>query len=256
MISCYRTLARGLWQPAQVPTHWSQRVFQLPTSLQAEITAFWQALEERGHYNGRMARLDGFDMIDGSLQLNLSTTDYKTLLFSNAFAERMTPACQPQIQARALGLSVVVKTRDHRIAVIQRSATVGEYPDYYDVFGGHIDAALQHDRHAPFTAMEQELEEEAALARTSYELKCYGLIETLDHGKPELLFIAECKLSGEEITRQAQWAADRHEYRRVLFLADDQASIERFLRQEKKISPSAIGCLQEYLHRKCQTNLN
>jgi len=162
-MAVYRTLARGSWRSDQVRMEWRAEFHTLPKVLQPDVERLWQEKEKQGHFNGRMARLDGYEMQDSCLCLRLSTGDYRTLMYSNAYTERILRDWPVQALSCALGISAVVRSRDGQVALIRRSDTVGEYPGHIDVFGGHIDETLRGDEHAAFSAMRQELREEAAL---------------------------------------------------------------------------------------------
>jgi len=245
----YSALARGWWRPNELAVTWQERLHQLPASLAAEIDSFWREKARQGLYNGRMARLEEFELCPSSLWLRLSLTDYKTLLYSNAHKEEILQRWPAQILARAVGVSALVKTSDRLLVLIRRSKSVGEYPCHYDVLGGHIDAAWQGDPQAAFSAVQQELFEEAALAARDYALHCFALIETVSSAKPELLFVAESRLSRQQIIERTALAIDQQEYEQLLFVNDDHEAIQDFLANEKEISPSAIGCLCEYGRR-------
>ncbi len=246
-MAVYRTLARGSWQRDQVHIQWSADFHTLPEVLQPDVERLWLEKEKQGHFNGRMARLDGYGTQNGCLHLRLSTGDYRTLMYSNAYMERILREWPVQALSCALGISAIVRSRDGRVALIRRSDTVGEYPGHLDVFGGHIDEALRLEEQAAFSAMQQELHEEAALKSKEYDLQCFGLIEALDHRKPELLFLADCRLPAEEIAARVRGAVDRHELQQLLFVPDQRTALERVLAVEKRISPSAVGCLEEYI---------
>ncbi|NLP09835.1 hypothetical protein GX408_05480 [bacterium] len=246
-MAVYQTLARGNWRRDQVQIQWTADFHALPEILQADVERLWLEKEKQGHFNGRMARLDGYEMQNGCLGLRLSTGDYRTLMYSNAYTERILRDWPVQALSCALGISAMVRSCDGQVALIRRSDTVGEYPGHLDVFGGHIDETLRLDEHAAFTGMQQELHEEAALKSEEYDLQCFGLIEALDHRKPELLFLADCRLPAEEIAARVRGAADRHELQQLLFFPDQPIALERVLAIEKRISPSAVGCLEEYI---------
>jgi 8-oxo-dGTP pyrophosphatase MutT (NUDIX family) len=214
--------------------------------FQAEADEFWQTQLGKGHFNGQMARLHSWRAVDHQLHIDVETTDYKSLLFCHEHTQRLLMNADESALARALGVSAVVQSNDGYIVVMKRSDRVGEYPNCYDLFGGHIDQRLQSVGDCVFTAMELELEEELGLAAADYVLHCFGLLETVDHRKPELLFSAASRYSAEELVRLAGRARDAHEFEHVLILADDARAIAGFLHDHDDISPSAYGCLNLY----------
>ena len=244
----FQVLARGSWRPDEIILKTNSSFHQLPQNWHLQMETFWRQKEKQGHYNGRLVRLENFRTVGAELHLELSGTDYKTLLFSNEFTVNILAGHSEQMLARALGVSAVVKSSDNQIILMQRSALVGEYPNCFDLFGGHIDADLLQDPNAVFSAIERELAEEAALAKSDYDLLCFGLIEAVDHRKPELLFIADCLLSATAIVERAGTAVDRREYQKLLCLANTEHAVQLFVDQNKDTTPSAVGCLEEYIH--------
>ncbi len=240
-----RILASGWWSESDVSVIWSDRFFHLPTQWQAEADAFWDGQQSRGYFNGKMARLGGWRVQDHHLHIELETTDYKTLLFGNHCADILAEGYEAVLSG-ALGVSALVRSSDGQLVLMKRSAQVGEYPLCYDLFGGHIDAGLQSGRNSLFRAMERELEEELGLPASRYTLHCFGLLETCDRRKPELLFAAHSRHTAAELGRLAENARDAHEFEHILILADDKRAINVFLHDHDTISPSAYGCLFLY----------
>ncbi len=245
-MALFKVLARGSWRPDEIIITPNSSFHQLPSGWRDEIEMFWQQKKTQGHFNGPMLRLENYRTVDSALHLELSTTDYKTLLFCNEYTEKILSGHSVQTLARSLGVSAVVKSKDRQIVLMLRSAQVGEYPLCYDLFGGHIDADLLHDPHAVFTAIQRELAEEAALAKNDYSLQCFGLIVAMDHYKPELLFVADCRLVAADIVAQARSAIDRHEYEKLVCLSNDSSAIRYFMERNENVTPSAVGCLEEY----------
>ena len=193
-----------------------------------------------------MARLAKWQKHDSTLRLWLQPTDYATLLYSNASTERIVREWGEEALSRALGISAVVISADDRMILMQRSLHVGEFPNRYDVFGGHIDVPEPPQEPSIFKAMEQELTEELALSPREYELILYGLLEALPHRKPELVFAARCRLTAAEIMEQAREARDRFEYQKIFDIP--MATVRTLLTTEKdRFSPSAFGSIWMYL---------
>jgi 8-oxo-dGTP pyrophosphatase MutT (NUDIX family) len=245
-------LTSGWWDRLDIKVSWQDRLFQLPPAYQAEADEFWQAQQSKGHFNGQMARLHSWHSAGPYLHIDLETADYKSLLFCHHHTQRLVTDSGESALARALGVSAVVQSNDNHIVFIKRSAQVGEYPNCYDLFGGHIDHRLQTDGDSVFVAMELELEEELGLAASDYALRCFGMLETVDHRKPELLFCARSRCSAQELVQLAGNARDAHEFEQVLILADEARAITGFLHDHDDISPSAYGCL--YLYSQSRAN--
>ncbi len=215
--------------------------------MEQEIDGLWQELRSEHCYNGKLARLDFWQVESGSLHLRLSPSDYRTLLYSNRRVQRIAQVWGETFYSRALGVSAVVVSQDQDILLMQRSSRVGEYPNFFDVFGGHIGVPAVD--HAPwvFTAMMQELEEELAMSPDLYSLRCLGLGESIPNRKPELIFSAACVQTGEDIVRQASQARDAREYTGIFTVANKESALTAFLEESKwQLSPSAYGGLCLY----------
>lgn len=234
---------------AQVIVSWDPTLKQIPLDLKKEIEKEWE--KQTGFFNGQLARLDAWRFSDEKLDLFLRPTDYKTLLYSNRHTNDIVTNWGEECLSRALGISVVVTTQDQMLLLIKRSASVGEYPNYYDVFGGHIDCSQTENIPDVFVAMMKEIDEELALSRDLFSLIGIGLIIATVHKKPELLFWANVQLSSKDILKLANAAVDRYEYHNILKIKNDKSKIKEFLHQHKQmISPSAYGCLCIYLIQK------
>lgn len=101
-------------------------------------------------WNGLKFRLHSQQVIDGTFELHLALTDYKSFQGTN-----MNPALLTRLQERGqaehgsrrallaqpLACEVVVETADERIVMVHRSALVGEYANCIDFPGGHPEPA-------------------------------------------------------------------------------------------------------------------
>jgi 8-oxo-dGTP pyrophosphatase MutT (NUDIX family) len=240
------------FSPSALVVFWQDQSLPLPGELQLEIERHWQELNGRGFFNGRLARLDSWQIWKGHLALFLRPTDYKTQLYSNTAVNEVVARWGEHALARALGISAVVISRDDQLVLMKRSDTVGEYPGRYDVFGGHIDC-LATGPPDIFAAMAAELEEELGLKEDEIRLRGCGLISAVPIRKPELLFSARTRCAAEEIWARARTARDRHEYGTLETLPNRATAIGRFLKDHRdEISPSAYGCLAVYREQMSQ----
>lgn len=243
----YVTLTAGRFGAGAVVTEWIAQPYPGAPEWQRAIERAWETLDPNPHFNGRIARLERWRTRADSLHLTLRPTDYKTLLFSNGHAEEIIGRWGKEALSRALGISAVVCSADEQIILMQRSARVGEYPGYYDVFGGHIDVSAGEEPADPFRSMAAELSEELALEEGGYQLTCMGLLQTRLTHKPELLFVARCAEESTSIIRSAVSAKDRFEYTRLLCIGNAADSLADFLGAEgERTSPSAFGALEIY----------
>lgn len=239
----FRILQKGSFSRDKVRIKWNTNFKPLPETLAAEMNDFWARQQHRPHlFNGQLARLDSWSLSDGRLQLHLRRSDYRTLLYSNAHIKKIETKWGADSFSRALGISAVLVTADAQIVLIRRSKDVGEFPNCFDVFGGHIDAPSGSDAPSVYKSMEKELAEEAGLAASDFELVLIGLIEAIPNRKPELVFCAHCKLDLSKILEKASGAKDQFEYSEILAL--NQSQLKDFMQKNQSaFSPSAFGCL-------------
>lgn len=238
----YRVLQRGPFARDQVRVEWHAKFRPYPENMAAEIRTFWEVQRRPFLFNGQLARLDAWAKNDNLFVLSLSRSDYRTLLYSNAHIRNIENEWGADYFSRALGISAVLVTADAKIVIIRRSNDVGEFPGLFDVFGGHIDVTPDGDAPCVFSAMEQELDEEAGLGSSDFMLELIGLIEAVPNRKPELVFLAKSELFFRDVVNKATRAKDRFEYSEIIAL--DRLQLADFLQKEKKsLSPSAFGCL-------------
>jgi hypothetical protein len=253
----FTVMVQGEYKAKDLHINWKYQFQNVPAQLQREIDAFWQKLRNsdlfrRGKlFNGRLARLDGFSIDKRCLSLTLSETDYKTLVYSNNNTEYIIRTWGDSFLSRALGVSAVVISVDHEIMFMKRSPFVGEFPNLYDVFGGHIEPDSYLDHRCPdvFAAISNELAQEVNLSTTDCEIICIGLIESTPNRKPELVFMVLSTLTSEEIKRHAKTAKDNDEYVSVHTVPNSQGTLATFMQTHKdQLTPSAYGCL--WLHKR------
>jgi len=243
----FRVLAFGPFESEHIHICWKPEELNIPDRLLQEIEHFWATLKHRGHFNGRISRLDRWQIQNGSLVLHLSPSDYRTLLYSNQYTERISNKWGERFLSRALGISAVVVSTEQQILLMKRSASMGEFPNRYDVFGGHIDVPTENSAPDVFHAMQQELHEELALKSTDYSLELLGLVESSINKKPELVFAAPAKRSIPELLHQAQTARDKNEYVQLFAVANREDALAQFLdKNSTSFTPSALASLCLY----------
>jgi len=243
----YIPLLRGHYGVDDLRVTWKSIAESRAPELQQAVDAAWKGLKPNPHFNGRIARLEGWAAEDGALELRLRPTDYKSLLYSNGHVAEIVERWGERALSHALGISALVISADDQLILMQRSEQVGEYPGCFDVFGGHIDAPTRGSHPDPFASMAKELVEELALAVEDYTLRCIGLLRARETHKPELIFRAHSRLHSDALLQSAAAARDRYEYTRLLTLPATAAEISAFLRQRgERVSPSAFGALEMF----------
>jgi len=246
----FRIHCLGQWRSSQVQVTFSNRDYALPGDLPNRARQFWDEKLARGAqhlFNGALCRLDAFEASSESLQLHLSRTCYRDLLFSNAHATEIIESFGEQALVRALGISVVIETADGFLPLMRRSASLGEGAGKIDVFGGHVHPDEHAKNGAPdiFYAIADETQAELGLrAEQCGEFFCIGLLENWQTRKPELVFETKLKLTMEELRAAASFAKERGEYVEILAVPAGGKQVESFLQQNAPAFASAgLGCL-------------
>ena len=248
----FKTLFTGNYSRDDVEIIWEPVPLQLPESMLAEIENYWQSLPKQHIFNGALARLDHWAATSVHCQLVLSPSDYRTLLYSNQHIEHIKESWGFKYLSRALGISVVTTSSDNQIIIMKRSANVGEYPNCYDVFGGHVDIG-SNGASCVYDAMAQEIKEEMDLDAADYDLSLIGLIETTATKKPELVFQAQISKASKDIIKNAKKSKDNIEFSNIYSIFNSPQRLKAFLEENgDSFSPSAFGSLRVYM----QTNYN
>ena len=233
--------------------NWAPEERALPSALASAIERHWNqevvtASNAASIFNGELCRLSHWKVEGSALTLGLGITDYKELLHSNRYAQRISREFDSQYLSRALGVSAVVTSRDGYVILIERSDAVGECPGMWDVLGGHIHPEEHQVAGTPdpFLSIQHELFEEAKLRLTDLDsLICIGLIETRKTRKPELIFDVQCHLSAKRIV---QLGSEENSSEIAKFISISHDSIDSFLKiNQVQVSPSALGAL--WVHR-------
>jgi 8-oxo-dGTP pyrophosphatase MutT (NUDIX family) len=231
-----------------VHIEWNPAPLQLPEDMHNYVLAHWDSLPKDYIFNGRLARLDSWSLTSAHCQLDLRPTDYRTLLYSNSHIDLIQKKWGRPFLARTLGISSIVLSSDNELIFMKRSANVGEYPECYDVFGGHIDVPTDGSAPNVFASMAQELQEEVGLERSDYDLKLIGLIQSTPNLKPELIFIAQTNVSTQHILTRTRDAQDHIEFSQVHTIGKNKSQIIQFLNANRdEFSPSAFGSFCVYM---------
>ncbi len=255
--SFFKILFSRQFNQDQVAVDWDPGERVLPPELANQIDLFWQQeIVETGKskfiFNGELCRLNDWYVQNNELQLDLGLSHYKELLYSNQFTQESQEQFGNDSLSRALGVSVVLISRDEQIILIKRSGVVGENPGDLDVLGGHMhptENALSGIPD-PFLAIKAEIKEEVHLdLKDAAPLDCFGLIETVDTKKPELLFKIQTGLGAKEIIKLAS-VKQSEEVAEFITVPNQKESLKQFLEaNSNEFSPSALGVLSVYLQR-------
>jgi hypothetical protein len=123
--------------------------------VEASIEQLWAAHKQRAPrlFNGTKFRLHDWrlDADNSRLSLQCGLTDYKAYLGTccstlvtqlRRDGERLHAGDATAFLSRKVGVSGVVETRDQRVALIERSRSVGVYQQLFDTPGGHPEPSV------------------------------------------------------------------------------------------------------------------
>ncbi len=244
----FRILADGPFEHKNIHVTWNSEPLKLFPAVKKQVDTFWELLSKSYLYNGRLVRLDAWSSDNSSLNLQLSLSEYKLLMYSNKNADYIFTKWGHSQLSRALGLNAIVCTNDDRFVLIQRSKNVGEYPGKIDIVGGHIDYEKVESPVEIFSAVYKELNEEIGLESTFCSATCLALFETTANMKPELVFYIKTNLDFSDIKRAAETAVDSFEYENLFSISAQSEEIYRYIAQyHNEITPSALGSIYFYL---------
>jgi hypothetical protein len=247
----FRIHLSGTWPRSQVKIRYHAIEYALPGDFAQQSLAFWEAqLNQRNRrlFNGALCRLENFSQNKGALQLTLSRTCYRDLLFSNARTDELLRTLGESGPVRALGISAVIETVDGFLPLIRRSDRVGEFPGGLDVGGGHVhpDDHLRNGVPDVFLAIADEAHAELGIPlHLLNDFVCCGLTENWRHRKPELAFFLKLALTMQELQAMAANAHEAEEFTELFAVRAEPASLQRFIAENAaRLTPAALGCLQ------------
>lgn len=246
--SNYRILLSGCWPADRVVVN-EIGGRKEPVDEPNDLNAFWRQKirENPALFNGELAALVEAAPHGNHLELTLSATTYRYLLYSNSKAETWRRRGQHERLSRALGISAVVECTDHRLMLMHRSRAVGEYPDRLDVFGGHVD--MHEHRNASgrldvFLAIRDELRCELGVDDEAIQhTYCIGLAENLYNFKPELIFWTRLSLTSEEVRSHARYGSEAGEFVRLVSIPFVDFQRRAFSDFRPRLTPSAEASL-------------
>jgi 8-oxo-dGTP pyrophosphatase MutT (NUDIX family) len=230
--------ARGNWsrdqvRVQQVPSTWRGNV-----ALERIIEAHWQRRMDEGMrlFDGPICRFESFSANASSLSLNLSESTYKIFNGTNLCQPDVAERFGPQALANPVGVSIAVLTLDGWLLFGRRSESVVYYPHRAHPFAGGMEPSDNGD---PFYAVERELGEEIALARSELDaVRCIGLVEDGEIRHPELIFRAEAKLGRDELISRL----DREEHHETVSFAATPPELAQAL-HDPLLTPVGIAAL-------------
>jgi 8-oxo-dGTP pyrophosphatase MutT (NUDIX family) len=208
------------------------------------VAMIWQEKNSSQLFNGDVYSLIQSKLQDGQIYYWLQKTEYKYFYGTNLQNSNSLE------RSDILAVCSVIETSDHFILLGKRSASLAESTSQWHVIGGNIDF-LPSDKDASFTAIQNEMQEEAGILPDDiYQLVCLGLGRNEKIHKPEFLFYTNLKITKTELENKLNYAQDKHEHSQFIllpvsdlthFLASHsfanigKAAVHQFLRYKDKI---------------------
>lgn len=162
----------------------------------------------------------------GALALTTSATDYAEYLLTNVEHPEWRQTREENVMSDALGISAVLRTRDHFIVVGVRSRRTHEAAGSVHVLpSGH-----PHPPQSIAEAFHAELSEEVGLDPNHLvDARVTGVVRALPSGKPELTARLVAEVDAAEISRRSSRAQERWEYEELRFVRWEPQEITTWL---------------------------
>ena len=171
---------------------------KIPLEIETEIESTWEKVykesneEGRKLYNGKILRLDSFDIIKGKLEMTLSKIDFKTRVGIIENLSRIKNITEDNLP-KSIAIGGLVKTKDNKyIFGINSGKTMNKIP--IDIIGGMIEPKTgEFSSEMIFDENYRELKEELNVDRENVkDLHIIGLILT---SNAVVMFFTSCVLN-------------------------------------------------------------
>ncbi len=245
----FEILLSGIFDRRHLAVHWSNEQRTTSPEIERSIEEAWNTrqvdAQQRGRilYPGRLCRLIDCRIQDDNLHLTLGATDFRELVGTNLSHPEWFRNLGPTYLSNALGVHAVVSSSDSKLLIYKRSSLVAEYPNFYDVCGGHVepDFDFVKGKPDPFAAIVREIQEELSVAPDEIEkIVCLGLVRNTKTFKPDLIFSIRTNRTSSAFLETP--LDDEHVEIRAI--EDDVESINRFLEEYSgRIAPAGEACL-------------
>ena len=199
----FKLLVVGRFLPGQVRVRWNESTRLVLPQVETLIEQAWQeTISTPGVrlYDGRVARLESFDLRGNELDLAISPTSYRIVVGTNFANPGLQDDFGEAVMANPLGVSTSLLTADGYWIMGRRNRSVAYYPARVHPFAGSLEVREEVDI---FHDVRRELREELALGESDIvQVTHVGLVcdQTLRH--PEAVFFTETRLSRKQVTHQ------------------------------------------------------
>ncbi len=192
--------AVGRWQPGRVHVRFVQSSRQEADAARQAMDAAWDRMSADTAVNlfdGPMCRLEGFQLTEAQLHLDLSVTSYRVFLGTNLYGPRDLP---PEALANPLGVSPALETADGFLLFGRRGGRVAYYPHRLHPFSGSLEPPTGPELLDIFAECRRELAEELCLSAEEVpEIVLLGIVEDEQIRHPELILNARTTLTSDQL---------------------------------------------------------
>ncbi len=153
-------------------------------------------------FNGPMARLESFEIVNRQLMLYVSQTNYRAFVNSNLHGPPDLPAAAC---ANPIGVSAAVETADDFLVFGLRGEGVAYYPRRLHPFAGSLEWPTDNRKIDVFAECRRELYEELRIVDEEISsLHLIGIAQDHRLRHPELILHAVCRLTADELSDRLQ----------------------------------------------------
>ncbi len=244
----FRFLHYGIYLEGQISTRdVPSALILLPEVDQAIDRAWVETSSKPGVrlFNGRVCRYEAHRIAatnPPTLTIDLSYTDYRTVVGTNFANPQFADEYGPQVMANPLGVSTGLVTADGYLMFGRRNRSVAYYPDRIHPFAGSIEVEDSIDL---FANVRRELREELSLESDAIDqIICLGLAEDMRLRHPETIYMTWTRCTREQIEQQV----DTEEHHAAWSVKATPQAIDGVLANEPALTPIAKAVIEAGRH--------
>ena len=234
------------------------RVVHKDEQLEASVIARWNAKlsSNPALFNARKFRFAGFDGCSDGVTLKLGLTDYATFVGTHSVSNPLDTFGSESL-ALPLGNATITTTSDGFVALLRRSAAVGEGVGRVGFPGGHPepDHVIDNDvREELWAAARREVIEELFLTESQMphvnDMQCLGLIARATDAKVCQIFTVQVHATVEQIKSQYSKGRKKDEESDALLFKNPHEMVDAFKSggvDRMKFMPDHLGALHLWI---------
>jgi hypothetical protein len=241
----FSVLEQGRFTPLQLRLHIQGERKRFASSLTDFIDASWEHAKKEAiqHgwtlFNGKLFSLLNHQVRQGSLNLLLGETDYKELLGTHFSIQEGQGSTEEAQLSNGIAVCTTLITEDNSIILGRRSQHVHTGRGLLHVCAGHPDPdqllsveEILAGENLFCSAMKKEIQEEFSIKEDEISnMVCLGLVRSMDHLKPEVIFKTYLEIPGREILQRYEYAKDRYEHQEIILIPSAQGELLAFLKE-------------------------